>query len=138
MAIQRRRYRAQQKKFDVLAKFHLKLKVSQVKSADLFILIKKYKSPIHYKFVILNKQNKKTYDDILYIKTQRLPGGLTGNETDRSKFVNVFQEKLKIIWHAANSKGIMRMQDGFIDDTVRQLEVIQKIVEVKIHEDKTK
>jgi tetrahydromethanopterin S-methyltransferase subunit A len=30
------------------------------------------------------------------------------------------------------------MQDGFIDDTVRQVEVIHKIVEVKIHEDKTK
>lgn len=112
--------------------------MSQVKSANLFILIKKYKSPIHYKFVILNKQNKKNYDDILYVKAQRLPGGLTGNELDRSKFASVFQEKLKIIWHAANSEGIMRMQDGFIDDTVRQVEVIQKIVEVKIHEDKTK
>ena len=90
----------------------------------MFILIKKYRSPIHYKFVIVSKQNKKSYDDILYLKTQRLPGGLTGNETDTSKLVKVFQEKLKIIWHAADSKGIMRMQDGFIDDTVRQVEVI--------------
>ena len=30
----------------------------------------------------------------------------------------------------------MRMQDAFIDDTVRQVEVIHKIVEVKVHEDK--
>ena len=63
---------------------------------------------------------------------------MTVNETDRFKLMKVFQEKLKIIWHTADSKGIMRMQDGFIDDTVRQVEVIQKIVEVKIHEDKTK
>jgi hypothetical protein len=30
----------------------------------------------------------------------------------------------------------MRIQDGFIDDSVRQVEVIHKIVEVKVHADK--
>ena len=112
--------------------------MSQVKTADLFIIVKKYTSPIHYKFVILNKQNKKTYDDMLNIKAMRLPRGLSGNDKDSSKFARVFQEKLKIIWQAANSKGIIRMQDAFIDDTVRQVEVIHKIVEVRIHEDKHK
>lgn len=90
MVIQKRRYRAQQKKFEVQAKFNLKLKVSQVKTADLFIIVKKYNSPIHYKFVIVNKQNKKTYDDMLNIKALRLPGGLSGNDRGSSKFASVF------------------------------------------------
>lgn len=82
--------------------------------------------------------NKKKNDDILYIKALKLPGGLKTNETEVDKFVNVFKQKLKIIWHPVDEAGIMRIQDGFIDNTVIREEVIHKIVEVKIHQDKPK
>jgi len=84
----------------------------------------------------MNLQNMKKSDDLLYIKALRLPTGLGVNDKDVAKFMKVFREKLKIIWHSANAEGVMRIQDGFIDDTVRQVEVIHKIVEVKVHEDK--
>jgi len=86
----------------------------------------------------MNLQNMKKSDDLLYIKALRLPTGLGVNDKDVAKFMKVFREKLKIIWHSANAEGVMRIQDGFIDDTVRQVEVIHKIVEVKVHEDKPK
>jgi len=101
-------------------------------------MIYKYQNPIHFKYVILNLQNRKKNDDILHIKAMKLPGGLSANETDVSKFINVFRQKLKIIWHAPNEQGITRIQDGFIDNTVVREEVIHKIVEVKIHEEKHK
>ena len=100
--------------------------------------MKRYQNPVHFKFVIINLQNRKRNDDILYIKAMKLPGGLKPNETDAQKFMNVFRQKLKIIWHAPDQKGITRIQDGFIDNTVIREEVIHKIVEVKIHEDKHK
>ena len=65
-----------------------------------------------------------------------MPSGLSLNDSVVAKFIKVFREKLKIIWHSANSEGVMRIQDGFIDDSVRQVEVIHKIVEVKVHADK--
>ena len=84
----------------------------------------------------MNLQNMQKSDDLLYIKALRLPTGLSLNDLDVAKFTKVFREKLKIIWHGADSEGVMRIQDGFIDDSVRQVEVIHKIVEVKVHADK--
>lgn len=83
--------------------------------------------------MIMNLQNMKKSDDLLYIKALRLPTGLSANDKDVAKFMKVFREKLKIIWHSANAEGVMCIQDGFIDDTVQQVEVIHKIVEVKVH-----
>ena len=91
------------------AKFAIKLEISKVKSADLYIMIKRYQNPVHFKYVILNMQNRKKNDDILHIKAMKLPGGLRANETDVSKFINVFRQKLKIIWHAPNEQGITRI-----------------------------
>jgi hypothetical protein len=65
-----------------------------------------------------------------------LPGGLSTKEKDMSKFINVFKDKLKIIWDTAN--GATKMKDAFIDDTVREFKKVQTIVEVKVHEDKYK
>ena len=61
--------------------------ISQVQTADLYVIVQKYQDPIHYKYVIINLQNMKKSDDLLYIKALRLPTGLSLNDMDVAKFI---------------------------------------------------
>ena len=53
--------------------------------------------------------NKVKSDDILYIKSLKLPLGLKNKDTDLNKFVDVFSKRLKIIWHSHDKDGILRI-----------------------------
>ena len=80
----------------------------------IYVLVMKFKDPkVFYKVTILNQFNRKR-DDIIQLKSLRLPGGLT----ESSPFLKVkqfFEKRLKIIWDDGTP---MKIVDAFIDNTI--------------------
>jgi len=73
----RKRYQQRKKIHELISQFSFNYEITAGKFVRLHIIIKKYRNPTIFKYCISNMENTKKRDDMLFIKSFKLPGALT-------------------------------------------------------------
>jgi len=83
---------------------------------DLWIIIKQQENPHLFKIIVSNRGNR-SRDDMIFIKTFKLPGDLTVHDKI-DKFQEVFKDRLRIILQPKGQFSMIeKMADAFIDNS---------------------
>ena len=92
-----------------------------------------------HKYIHLSKKKcqrtKKRDLDMFTIHSKKLPGDLQisdAKSNNLEKLINVFTQRLRIMWVPQNDKRIPKMIEAFFDNTVCNDQVKQKIIEVSV------
>lgn len=121
----RRQFSSQLGQGKVVSRFKL-----EGDKAQIYIFVQYFETFGYYRFFVFNLENKVRRDDIVYIKSLELPGGIAHHSAcSQAELRKAFQDRLKVIWRDAKARPRL-IQDAFIDNTITKVVEVRKEVPV--------